>query len=217
MMRNLIEYGLLCCYKSPVMKWFVTSPSVFAFLLWCYTAFNEHRKITQLANPSATYCLYGNYLYYMASFGAIISIIFIMLAALPFFMDRQARGDRIMETLPGSASSRCVAGFLRAFIICLIALFMMLFTIMAEIYITDLLLPELSLSLYDRRLQFLEYSIRLVLNMTGIVFIQTSLHYLLKSVYLPIAFGGIMVFLTDGIYNPFFAMMNRFEGNLPLF
>lgn len=216
-MRKLIEYGMLCCYKSSVMRWFVTAPSILAFLLWCFAAFNEYGKIMQLTIPLATYCLYGNYLYYIARFGMIFSIMFILLAALPSFMDGQARGGMILKTLPESAPMRCIARFILVIILTWISLLMMLFTIMTAICVTDRLFPELSLSLYDRRLQFLEYGVRLVLNMTGVVLIQTVAHLITKSVYLPIAFGGIMAILTNGMYNPFAAMMDCYDGNVPLF
>lgn len=93
----------------------------------------------------------------------------------------------------------------------------MFFTIGTLILITNLMFPELSLSLYDRRLQFLEYSVRFVLSMLAVVFIQTSAHFITKSVYVPIAFGCIITLLTDGIYNPFFKMLRCFESNVPLF
>lgn len=216
-MRKLIEYGMLCCYKSSVMRWFVTAPSILAFLLWCLVSFNECGKIMELTIPLATYCIYGNYLYYIARFGMVFSIMFILLAAFPFFMDGQARGNMILQTLPASESMRCVARFIQAIILVLISLLMMLFTILAAICITDCLFPELSLSLYDRRLQFLEYGARFVLNMTGVVLIQTIAHLITKSVYVPIAFGGIMAILTNGMYNPFAAMMDCYDGNVPLF
>ena len=216
-MRKLIEYGLFCTYKSPVTKLLIATPSILAFLLWCHTAFNGYSDILQLAKSSATYCLYGDYLYYIARFGIIISIIFILLSALPFFMDRQARGGIILKTLPESASSRCIARFVQEIMLSLTSLYMMLFTVMAAICITDMLFPELSLSLYDRRLQFLEYGIRLIFNMEGIVLIQASAHFITRSIYVPIAFGCIMAFSTESIYNPFFTMLNCFDGNVPLF
>lgn len=216
-MRRLIEYGLFCTYKNPVTKLLIASPSILAFLLWCYTAFNGYRDIQQLAKSSATYCLYGNYMYYIARFGIIISVIFILMAALPFFMDRQANGGMILKTLPVSSSKQNIVRFIQEIMLSLTSLLMILFTIMTAICITDMLFPELSLSLYDRRLQFLEYGIRLIVNMEGIVLIQASAHFITRSIYVPIAFGCIMAFFTEGIYNPFFTMLNCFDGNVPLF
>lgn len=216
-MRKLIECGLFYCYKSRSIKWLLMGSSILAFFIWCYTAFRAYGEIMQLANPSATYCLYGNYLYYLHRFGVIFSLLFILSAALPFFMERQANGIIIMKSLPESALNRCIAHYVKVVIISLISLLMMLCTIMAAISITDLLFPELSLSLYERRLQFLEYGIRLIVNITSMVLIQTSAHLITGSVYVPIIFGGIMAFVTDGIYNPFTALMNSFEGNIPLF
>lgn len=156
-------------------------------------------------------------MYYIARFGIIISVIFILMAALPFFMDRQANGGMILKTLPVSSSKQNIVRFIQEIMLSLTSLLMILFTIMTAICITDMLFPELSLSLYDRRLQFLEYGIRLIVNMEGIVLIQASAHFITRSIYVPIAFGCIMAFFTEGIYNPFFTMLNCFDGNVPLF
>lgn len=215
-MKKLIEYELFCCYKSPAIKWLIIGPSILAILLWCYVTYNGYQEITKLSDMPITYCLYGIYLNYIARFGTFISIIFILMAATPFFMDKQARGDMILKTLPESASKRCIARYIQLFILSLTALLLMLFTVMAMICVTNLLIPEFSLSLYDRRLQFIEYGARLILNMMGIVLIQTSAHFIVKSPYVPIAFGCIMAFLTNSIYNPFAAMTEYFNGNVPL-